>query len=606
MTGRPGIDLTGFRAALLLALFAAIANGVWILLDHTAPPWDQAHYLSVAQQYQHAFDVEGPLGLLRAIHAVDTSRGPLFPILLTPFLAVFGASARSGMVLNLLLAPVLYLAAGQIAWLVFRSWVARLLTILLVATMPLMVGLFHNVFQDFLLTTLATLSILLLLYSDRFQRRWACVALGLVMGLGTLTKVTFPLFVIGPLLVTAAQIAAARRRSEGDPAAGPNLPELAKNLGLGAAGYLLLVLPWYVPNLSATREYASSTTSGPLSVGAGPKEPLSFEAVVSFTANLINSDLSWIIVLAGIVAIGLNMPALRALLRRPAQVDRLLQLALLLAWAIVPYITLATAHNQDVRLMAAAMPAVAAIIGGAMAAIRWRGVRIALIAVVAIALCYQTLNHTTSVTPGFAPQNASLEIGPYAAVVHLGDEPIGYEQLPGPDYGTPIVDYMAGVIARESDSSVLHSVCVLETEPLVNVVTLGFLATAQRVPLTFVNVLAHEEGTDLDVALSRCDFALYAEQQQPPPAALKDVRMTLVNKEYAASRLTAGQLLALFPGPPRYFPTGPRPEVKGEDKYASVAGKADRVLVLARTSGAPRPSSPRSAASGSAPGSPRG
>jgi 4-amino-4-deoxy-L-arabinose transferase-like glycosyltransferase len=584
MTRGPGIDLTGFRAALLFALIAAIANGVWILLDHTAPAWDQAHYLSVALQYRHAFDVEGPLGLLRAIHSLDTSRGPLFPILLTPFLAIFGASARSGMVLNLLLAPILYLAAGQIAWLVFRSWIARLLTILLVATMPLMVGLYHNVFQDFLLTTLATLSILLLLYSDRFQRRWACALLGLVMGLGTLTKVTFPLFVIGPLLVTAAQIAVARRRTGAGPENGLDLRELAKNLALAAGVYLLLVLPWYVPNLSATREYASSTTSGPLSVGAGPKHPLSFEAIVSFTANLVNSDLSWIIALAGIVAIGLNISALRALLRRPAQVDRLLQLALLWAWAIVPYLTLATAHNQDVRLMAAAMPAAAAIIAGAMAAIRWRRIRIALIAVVAIGLCYQTLNHVTSITPGFMPQDASLEIGPYAAVVHLGDEPIGYEQLPGPDYGTPIVEYMDGVIRRASDSSIPHTVCVLETEPLINGETLGFLATAQGAPLVFIGVLAPEDGTGLTAALSGCNFVLYAKQHRSPPA-LREVRMTLVNQEYAASRLTAARLLAQFHGPHRYFPTGPKPEVEGEDKYASVAGKADRVLVLTKALG---------------------
>ena len=67
---------------------------------------------------------------------------------------------------------MLYFSAGEIAWIIFRSWVARLLTIFLVATMPLMVGLFHTVLQDFLLVTLATLSLLLLLKSEGFQRRW--------------------------------------------------------------------------------------------------------------------------------------------------------------------------------------------------------------------------------------------------------------------------------------------------------------------------------------------------------------------------------------------------------------------------------------------------
>ena len=37
--------------------------------------------------------------------------------------------------------------------------------------------------------------------------RWVSLGLGLAMGLGTLTKVTFPIFVVGPILVVLAGIA---------------------------------------------------------------------------------------------------------------------------------------------------------------------------------------------------------------------------------------------------------------------------------------------------------------------------------------------------------------------------------------------------------------
>lgn len=112
------------------------------------------------------------------IHVADPSRGPLFTVLLLPFVYVFGPAARSGLLLNLLIAPVLYFAAGGIAWALFRNWIARLLTIALVATMPLLVGLFHNVLQDFLLVTLTTVSLLLLLKSEGssaagWRSRWA-------------------------------------------------------------------------------------------------------------------------------------------------------------------------------------------------------------------------------------------------------------------------------------------------------------------------------------------------------------------------------------------------------------------------------------------------
>lgn len=86
------------------------------------------------------------------------------------------------------------------------------------------------------------------------------------MGLGTLTKVTFPLPTAGPLLVVAAQIVLARR-----PVAGRRL---LVNLAGAALVYLLVVAPWYGVNFSPTLEYVRSTTGGPLSLGGGAERPL--------------------------------------------------------------------------------------------------------------------------------------------------------------------------------------------------------------------------------------------------------------------------------------------------------------------------------------------
>ena len=132
--------------------------------------------------------------------------------------------------------------------------------------------------------------------------------------------------------------------------------------------------------------------------------------------------------------------------------------------------------------MAAAMPAVAVIVAGAISAVRSQRARVALVAIAAIGLGYQTLNHVTSITPGFLPQNISLKVSSYSAVIHLGDEPIGDEQLPGPDYATPIVDYLERAVERGPDSLAAHSVCLLETEPVVNDSTLGFIAAAHKDP----------------------------------------------------------------------------------------------------------------------------
>ena len=78
------------------------------------------------------------------------------------------------------------------------------------------------------------------------------------------------------------------------------------NLAGAALIYLVVAAPWYVPNFSATLDYIRSTTGGPLSEGAGPTDPLTFHAITSFTTGVIDFNLSWVILLLGLIAVALN------------------------------------------------------------------------------------------------------------------------------------------------------------------------------------------------------------------------------------------------------------------------------------------------------------
>ena len=46
-----------------------------------------------------------------------------------------------------------------------------------------------------------------------------------------------------------------------------------------------IIAPWYITNLQPTLDYINSTTSGPLSEGAGPEHPCTFHAIASFTTG---------------------------------------------------------------------------------------------------------------------------------------------------------------------------------------------------------------------------------------------------------------------------------------------------------------------------------
>jgi 4-amino-4-deoxy-L-arabinose transferase-like glycosyltransferase len=573
------LDPGGIRAAILLALLAAIGNGIWILHDHSIPSWDQSHYLDVTWQYRQALSNLGPIQLLQAIHSVDPSRGPLFPVLMLPFNYVFGSGARSGLILNFCLAPVLYLAAGEIAAIVFRSGRARLIAILLTATVPLLVGLYHNVLQDFLLTTLATVSILLLLKTELFTRRKACLALGATVGLGMLAKVTFPLFLLGPLVVIAIQAIPellARHRQDPD---GGTLKRVGLNVGLSAGLALLLILPWYVSNFAATLDYVKWTTEPGL--GVGPEDPYKLEAVYAFTAGLMNGDVSWLLGLIGLVSLALCIPSILVWRRlRPLPTETLFGVLILFGWILVPFLSVALAHNQDVRLIAPAMPALPIMIAGAMAAIRWRWVRVAIVTASALALIYQTANRTTELHPDSLPEDVTVGLGSQLAVIPLKSQTIGYERLPEPDYGTPIIEYIEDAIGGREQAAAgpPRTVCMLESEPLVNTNTFSFLAHSRGDQFSFIDIFMGPGGrTELARNLKGCEYALYVRQ----PRIQADPRLAVVNAQVAAQYMTP-RTIGLFKGPTKTFYTGQAEATKGKSKYLDVAGSGAYVRVLVR------------------------
>ena len=555
MRRSPWLDPADVRSAVALALIAAAANAIWIFLDNSTPSYDQSSYMNVAMAFRDALQNGGPGDLFQAIRDTDPARGPLFSILILPFVLVFGDDSRSGVLPNIVLAPILYLAAGQIAWIIFRNGTARLLAIAFVATTPLLVGLHHEILQDYLLVTLTTVSVLLLLLGERFQKRRFCVGLGVAMGLGTLTKVTFPIFMVGPLVVVLAWVAYEQVSARRAASPGPDLRAATINLGLAALVYAAIIAPWYITNLQPTLDYIESTTTGPASEGAAPANPRTFHAVASFTTGFINDQLSWILGLAFLASLAFNLPALRRLFRPVVRAEPLLRLAVVAAWATIPYLIVATAHNQDYRLMAPALPAMAVIVAGAVAAIPARGARVAIIGLATVTLVYQTASHIVRIDPPLLPDEASLRIGDYSAVLQFDDQPIGYERLPESSIGDPIMRFIEKTAAAEIGRPPARNLCVLQSEAFINTNTFSYLTQSRGDPYI---VVAEMVGPTLRAGLAanlhECDFALY--MRPASAAADPNGRIAIVNDEFAARYMTPA-LFRIFRGPQRIFRGNP-------------------------------------------------
>jgi 4-amino-4-deoxy-L-arabinose transferase-like glycosyltransferase len=563
--------------AILVALGATLLNGVWLFIDRSTPSWDQSSYLSLALTYNSAAGDGGVGGLVRTVFQADPARGPLFAVLISPFLALFGDAGRSATLLHLLLAPALYLGAGEIAMTIFRNWRARLLAIGLTAFTPLMVGLFHNVLVDFTLVTLTTLSIAFLLKSDLFARRGMTVAMAVAMGLGTLTKVTFPAFVAGPVLVAAVQLLLLTRsasRPEGQ------LGRRLGNLALGLLVYAVLTLTWYLPHLQQTLDYVRSTTSGPLSLGAGPSNPLTLPAISAYTLNVFNNNLSWILVLAGLVARVANLGRLSTALRaKGAGADRA-HAATLLTWVLVPYVAQVTSRNQDIRLLAPALVGFVVATAGGLSVIPRSRLRLSVAVVALGALLFTTVNRIVPVGPSFLPQEVRLTLGGQTAWLPIASSAtVGYEQLPQRDRTTRVFRYLESLAAERAADGAQQpeTVCMLQSLPVTNTNTYSFLARAREDAFVVQDVVVGEGGTAaLAATLATCDFALFVKPQEVHGADAVS-RVTLVNDPFAANYMTP-PLLKTFDGPRRAFPIGARPVLDDE----STPPDDSRVVVLSK------------------------
>ena len=526
-----------------LIVLATLGNSFFVLRDHSTPEWDQSNYLDTALHLRNAV----PVGFHAFFHAVLTTspaKAPLYPLLIVPFFALFDNSVRSALALNVCLWPVLLVSVGAIAGDLFHDRRARLLAIVFTATMPLMVGLSHEVLQDFLLVTISTLTVALVIKSRLFSRPFVTALVGLSVGLGMLTKVTFPVFVLGPFAVVIAS--AVRRVVQSIRAKSwRQTVTLPRILGLGVMVLLAVVIAalWYVPNYHATVDYIRSTTGGPLSLGAGPSNPLTVSAIGSFTIGMLTEHFSWVLTLGALIGVIGGLPRLRLWYERKASLwNKGFAPALLVSWALLPYLSVALGHNQDVRLMAPAMPAGAIIVAGLLTAITVSALRRASIAVVTVAAIFETVAIAVPFDAGFLPSEISVSTGFGLAAIPLHGQAMGYEMPPGPGYGTQIIAAIENQSRTPFGKVRPETIGVLESDPVVNGNTLGWIADQRGDQFTIANVSSSSsQHAGLVRSLSDFDYLLYV-RQPPLPANSSENRLVLVNESFAADYLTSKDL----------------------------------------------------------------
>lgn len=261
----------------VLVLGIALANLAWIRAEGRGPHWDMARHLWTSLIY---------LGFVRHGHIKTILEGyyyypPLVYLAVAPWYLIFGATITVAVSSNILYIGILAFSIYGIGRRLWNNNVGLLSAIFVLAS-PMLVSQFKEFQLDAPLTSMIAFGLYVLIRTEEFSNLTASAWLGLVIGLGMLTKWTY-IFILGlPLVFAAGRALLAALRHK----------QTNRIVGLGLTGliaYAVMSL-WYITNQQILR--IDLMVNG-VAVGAREGLPVvgSFAANIWYLRILVNNQL---------------------------------------------------------------------------------------------------------------------------------------------------------------------------------------------------------------------------------------------------------------------------------------------------------------------------
>ncbi len=217
-----------------LTLLFLVGSAIWLAIDNRLPNGDAGRHLNFALIYYDRLRTGYLSSPITSSVMIDRQFYP-------PLVHLVGAAgffvggvgvAQAVLAQNLVFVPLLALGVYGTGTLAFDRRVGLLAVVFALGT-PMVISLFHEFMLDTPEAALAAMSVWLLLLSDRFRRPGVAILAGIAVGLGCLTKQSFPVFVLGLLAVMLVR--GGWRNWRG--------------LLLFAVPVLILIEPWYSAHL---------------------------------------------------------------------------------------------------------------------------------------------------------------------------------------------------------------------------------------------------------------------------------------------------------------------------------------------------------------------
>ncbi|MFA6030802.1 MAG: glycosyltransferase family 39 protein [Elusimicrobiota bacterium] len=329
------------RASALIILAFAAAQWAYIRADLAFPTFDDAWYLEESFRLLDSLRT-GAFEFARTWAGLFRFKAPLIALLPLPFYALFGRTLDAALLVNVLATLVLGAAVFRLASRLYggRSGV---FAVAVLFTFPLLYGLSRRYYVEYALAAAVSAWVCLLEESDGLRKPAQTLALGVLLGLGLLLKITFPLYVLGPALLLTWR----ERRSWDE--------ERRRALLLRVlAPAALIAASWYAFNWPFIAGFAWRASFGSLARQYTSAAPLT---------QILDSILSrWygLLLIAALAHWGSRLKAAAARKGAPPATDGLLPVV----WLLPPLLVVLAAVNRDIRYFAPALPAAALLIAG--------------------------------------------------------------------------------------------------------------------------------------------------------------------------------------------------------------------------------------------------
>jgi hypothetical protein len=330
-----------------IILFFVSMDFIWFKMNQVPPWWDQAQYLRESLILYDKLTNEGVLSFYNAFTAAFKVRAPLIAVVPIPFYLLFGKTYISALAANLL-----FIILGSYYFYKFGTLVSNkrdaLLGVFILNLFPLIFGLSREFLVEYGLMTLVVVCLYYFLKSDCFASRKYSIVLGIFAGLGMLMKISFPLYIIAPMLFLCIKRVIKLK----------NLPgAYIKNALITFIIGMLLAGTWYFKNFSYIINYAFTSGYGKIAENYQMGSVFSLKTILEYWLLIINLGISTYMFLLIICLIVIWIIAF--LSKRSSSALEKAYWYFLVIWFVVPFVVFTFGVNKDYRFIAPCCPPIA-------------------------------------------------------------------------------------------------------------------------------------------------------------------------------------------------------------------------------------------------------